>query len=452
MRRMADVPDGPQEPLPVEPLPVEPLPVESLPSPADAGYRWRPGPPGIVIAIGVCSIVIGSISLLGGAVATMTTVAVAVSASAPAAAPLSVPAAAALTPGPTEVVDQDGLPAADRAAVVEGLSRVRSVTPGQQLQLDELLAESGRDVIGLGSPVDPAVVAVAVSASGQLDPLGTAAAAVDSTPSYFTLSTGRLEVTDARAVFFPTGGQPAIRAVAYALPEQPGIDGAAPPTLSDEAIRSTLRAIARWNGTRPKQAQVQAILSLLRSPGQQVVVPTGDGSDPAAQVTSARSDEDGTLTVVTSHAGSTCELTVTPNGQVSASLTTATMATAAAAAAAKPASGNAMGVVVLASLVQLAIAVYLLVIGILTVRRSGLGRLLHWIFVGVKVPVATAAVAAVWWLWRSLPGGSAAWWAMPALVGLAYPVALLFALCSRQVRDYYGLTTVTSGGTRSAPW
>jgi len=93
------------------------------------------------------------------------------------------------------------------------------------------------------------------------------------------------------------------------------------------------------------------------------------------------------------------------------------------------------------------------VIGILTVRRSRRGRLLHWVFVGLKVPVAATALWAVCWLWRSLPGGSGtAWWAAPALVGLAYPVGLVLVLCSGPVRAYYGPAEVTSVGTRSAPW
>jgi len=352
-------------------------------------------------------------------------------------------------PGPAELVDRAGLGAADRAAAIDGLSRVRPITAGQRLQLDELLAESGRDVLGVGTPIDPAVVAAGVTGSGELNTLDTTAAPPDAAPSYFTLSTGRLELTDARAVFFPGDGQPAVRAVAYALPDLPDVAGAAPPPLSDDAIRSTLRAIARLNGNRPKQAQVQAILMLLRGVGQQVVVPTTDGSDPATEVTAVQTDPDGNLTIQTAHAGTTCELTVTPACQVSASLVTPAMA---AAVAAKPLNQAAMDVFGVTAAAQLALAVYLLVIGILTVRRSRLGRVLHWIFVGLKVPLAVLASWAAWSVTRELNTGGAGWWATPSLLGLIYPIALIFVLCGRSARDYYGPADLTSAGTRSAPW
>ena len=162
--------------------------------------------------------------------------------------------------------------------------------------------------------------------------------------------------------------------------------------------------------------------------------------------------DDGTLTVRTSHAGSDCELRVTPAGQVSASLVTAGPGTAAVG---RPANGAAMGGVLATAVGQLALAVYLLVIGILTLRQSPRGRQLHWVFVGLKVPIAVAAAAAVGWLWPSLSGGTGGWnwWAVPALAGLAYPVALALVLRGRSARDYYRWpAAVTSGGTRSAPW
>ena len=434
-------------PLPVEALPIEPLPVQAMDIGGSGWPAPRLGPPGIVVAMGVCSIVIASVGLLGGVVTTMSVAVVSATLSARTVGTAGVVAPRAMNPPPVEVLDPNGMPAADRWAAIQGLSRARPITPGQQLQLDELLAESGRDVIGTGSPVDPAVVAAGVSASGQLGTLGTAGGA-DPSPSYFTLAGGRLELTDGRAVFFPGDGQPSLHAVAYALPELP--EGAAPPVLSDEAIRSTLRAVARLNLARPKAAQVRAILSLLRGAGQQVVVPTTDGSDPAAEVTAAETQPDGTLTVETTHGGSTCELTVTPAGQVAASLTPVPSA----AAATSPTNSLALGAVVITSAVQLAVAVYLLVIGILTVRRSRAGRLLHWIYVAVKLPVGVAAVAAAVWFWRSLPtaGGDTPWVAVPAAVGLLYPVVLIFVLCGRSARDYYGTSGVTSDGRRSAPW
>jgi hypothetical protein len=440
----------PVEPIPVEPIPVEALPVEPLPVgaiPPEATYSWpqRLGPPRLVIAIGVWSIVVASLGLIGGPVSALTLAAVVAARTSPAVvAPVTAPAA--LAAPVTEVVDPDGFSASDRAAAIEGLSRVRQMTQGQQSQLDELLAEFGHALFSTGSPVDPAVVAASVTTSGQLGTLDTAAA--DSATTYFVLANGRLELTDTRAVFFPGPGQPSLHAVAYVLPDLPADATTAPP-LSDDAIRSTMRTIARMNGSRPKAAQVQAMLTLLRGSAQQVVLPTKDGSDPATEVANAMSDPDGTLTVLTAHAGTSCTVTVTTAGQVSASL-----ATPNAAAVGPPPNSAALGFVVILSAVELAIAIYLLVIGILTVRRSRLGRVLHWIYVGVKLPVAVGVVVAMTMLGSSISGaGTSGWWVAGASIGLIYPTVLIFALFARTVREYYGSAdAVTSGGTRSAPW
>ncbi len=426
------------EPVAVEPIPVEPLPAAAF-APPPAYPPRRLGPPRVVTNLGVFSIVVASLGLIAAVVATFAVVIYASTLTAAATRAASIAAAAApavsAAPGPAEVVDPDGLAAADRVAVMQGLSRSRPVTPGQAVQLDELLAESGRRIVNVGGGIDPAVVAAAVTASGQLNALGMAGSEADSTPSYYVLSTGRLELTDGRAVFFPADGQPAVRAVAYVLPEL--AEGAAAPPLSDDAIRSTLRAVARLNGGRPKSAQVKGLLTLLRGSGQQVVVPTTDASDPAAEVTAASTDDDGTLTVSTARGGDTCQLQVTPGGQVSASLTTAA---AAAAAAVPPLNSAALGFVVIAAAAQGAVAIYLLIAGIVTVRQSRFGRVLHWVYVGVKMPVATAAVIATASLFVTLrPNGVGPTlpWLVPDLLGLAYAVGVAAVLCGRTVRDYY---------------
>ncbi len=444
--------DESQEPIPVEPVPVEPVPVEPVPVvpiPPEPPYARsdRLGPPRLVRAIGVWSIVVAGVSLIGGPVSTLTiaTISTAVTTRATMVAAAAAPPTVVSVP---EVVDPGGFAAADRAATVSGLSRSRLMTPAQQLQLDELLAESGREVITVGSPVDAAVVSASVTSSGQLGTLGTADAAGDGAPVYFVLANGRLELTDTRAVYFPGDGQPAVRAVAYALPDLPVDSTVAPARLSDEAIRSTVRTIVRMNGGRPKTAQTDAILTLLRGSNQQVVTPTTDGTDPACQVTAATTTPDGTLSVQTFHGGMIADLAVTPAGQVSASLVPATAAVAPA-----PTGGTVLGAAALIAIAQFALAIYLLVIGILTVRWSPAGRLLHWIYVGVKLPLAAGGAIALWHLGTSTGGRTAAmWFATPAAAGLIYAVALILALLARSVRDYYRPAALTSAGTRYAPW
>jgi hypothetical protein len=91
-----------------------------------------------------------------------------------------------------------------------------------------------------------------------------------------------------------------------------------------------------------------------------------------------------------------------------------------------------------------AIAIYLLVIGILTIRQSRRGKRLHIIYAILKIPVAVFGVIATAWMWATFvapgPGASsavAATMGLLASVGLIYPIILLIVLNVGTARDYY---------------
>jgi hypothetical protein len=115
-----------------------------------------------------------------------------------------------------------------------------------------------------------------------------------------------------------------------------------------------------------------------------------------------------------------------------------------------------------------ALAVYLLVIGILMLRQVRASRRLHQVYALLKIPLAIAM--AVGWTWfitdvatsfarsaGSTPTpttGIAIGMAFAAAVSCAYPIGLLIALQRRNVREYFdppgGSGEVISAGTRSA--
>ena len=106
---------------------------------------------------------------------------------------------------------------------------------------------------------------------------------------------------------------------------------------------------------------------------------------------------------------------------------------------------------------SIALAIYLLVIGIMVLRQSPRGRRLHFIYVFFKIPLAIAGPIAFLWMFSGFlasfafsPGGSSPatfvyiiWGVVLVVLGAAYPVGLLFALNARTVRDYYN--SVASG-------
>jgi hypothetical protein len=109
------------------------------------------------------------------------------------------------------------------------------------------------------------------------------------------------------------------------------------------------------------------------------------------------------------------------------------------------------------AVLSVALAIYLLVIGILMLRQHPRAGMLHKLYAWIKIPVAIMGGIAWVLLWTSImssavaaaPGGST-----PAttgavttavvtgsviaiVVGCLYPVSLLFALRSKTVREYY---------------
>jgi len=103
----------------------------------------------------------------------------------------------------------------------------------------------------------------------------------------------------------------------------------------------------------------------------------------------------------------------------------------------------------LEALLSAAVAAYLIVAGILTLRNSLSGARLHWIYLILKLPLALIAGGLTWWLWSEFltvqstnpSSGFASFAAITALIGIVfaalYPLALIFILQSRTVRDYY---------------
>lgn len=98
------------------------------------------------------------------------------------------------------------------------------------------------------------------------------------------------------------------------------------------------------------------------------------------------------------------------------------------------------------------VAIYLVVIGIMTVRSSRHGRRLHWIYVWIKVPLAVLAAMTGYWVYIDLfdnvskssaattvtmPTGVAIMFAVVMTLGVAYPISLMIALRAKTVRAFY---------------
>jgi hypothetical protein len=427
----------------------QPLPVQPLQYVIPA-YRGRPG---LITAIGVISIVLASLGILGGlfsvlqasgyymmSIMSTRVTARATSRSVVVTAPAPVPVNGGTVPG----AGPRGMNDVERRAAAAALTRLRPMTPRRKSQLDAILAQAGKDMA-----VDD------VTASGVMDETRSG----EAPPDYFVTPAGRLEVFNDRAVFFPSNNSPAVRVSApptgAANPPAPVAEGqtsavAVEVPATAPAAATTAPAIA---GLTPAEvqsvvqqaqasaspplnaAQVAALQALLAAPGQQLVQP---GAVQGAVL--AVYNSGGSSVVQFSNGGS---VTIASTGAVTSMSATPVMPTFSI----NPVSLTAMAVT---AVLSLALAVYLLVCGILTLRQSQRARRQHLIYVALKLPVAVAGAVAAALVNHDIKasvtpaGGAAPTWTfslftggVPLVLGCAYPLALLIALNLKQVKDYY---------------
>ena len=358
--------------------------------------------------------------------------------------PTTAPVAGVVAPGGTpERLPANGLSATARRNVADGLSRVANLSAKQLDQLDELLAEEGTNIAPTATTFTPIQLAATVSRTGHLPFNGTSGS------DYFVLGQGRLEISDDRAVFFPIDGSPSLRSNAIDIP---AAAVTTPTSLQPDQIRSVIRTINELNGAKVKSAQLPALIQTFQNPGQQIVVPTTDGSDPAWEITSVVTDSSGSLSINTTHGTMFSSISCDANGNLGQS--SVSSANIGFANFNGPTiDPNAATATLVLTVLQLLLAIFLLIIGILTLRFNPRGRMLHWIYVALKIPLAVGTAVASAWMWstfmRSMPNPnnaapqgailttSISMGAMPAVIGAVYAIVLLFLLMSKSVRSYY---------------
>lgn len=231
----------PAQPPPV-PVAMRAMPLEYV----QASYARRPG---IVTAIGVMSIVVGSLSVLtnfyfGLMSAGFMFVAGAAGPMAPrftATGTVTVSGTTATSESSDTTGAMRGWPAPARDAAVGGLSELRPIPPARRALLDALLAECGQDVFPFdASQVTAAQVKSNVSEHGVL-PAGTANAGAD----YFVTGNGRIDVSEREAAFVPADRRADPVRVTPA-----GVGGAAPTTAAAAAtlpaFGNPFAGMSRW--------------------------------------------------------------------------------------------------------------------------------------------------------------------------------------------------------------
>jgi hypothetical protein len=322
------------------------------------------------------------------------------------------------TPTTTEttfLVGPRGLETARRDMVIEQFARAQALSPVQRERLDQLLAKAGKEIFPFG--LSEQTLKSAVNEAGTLSGSG-------SIGNYYMLGSGKIEVYDDRAIFSPTDGQP-VRANA----DDPVAADDQGNALPKRTIDALLQSAQQQSGNKLTPQQLTTLQTDLSDPRQTLVLPDGAGTRISATIL-----PDGSARVT----GGNGFVEIDPAGRVIRS--TGMMMTTMSRFAVR---GTTSAMTLLDALLSGALAIYLLVVGILVLRQHRRGRAMLRAFAIVKIPIAV--LGAIGWVWTiedaNAGAVSAGWlqfwlWTLLA-IGLIYPIALLIVLSTRTVREYY---------------
>lgn len=449
--------------------------------------------PALVTGIGVASIVVASLSLLGGLVGglwalkmyrmsrAVTTQASSVTTNDLAATPLTV------LPSPEELEAEAAAGRQARArrrdGVVELIAAVRPMSPGVRQQLDGMLARHAERILTPRMLTDDELstgdVRAAITSSGSLPPVQ----AGDAEGAFIAFKErGRLELYGTRAVFVPADGSGRLRTNGPATPAEedaaaaaaapsvrpaavdpdaslslanppggpttPPIPGVVagrlyPSGLTGSQVQQVVDRAQQATGGKLNPAQIAALAAALQSQSPPLVKPQQAWSP----VRLARVGPDGSATVWFSDGLVAIDPAGSVSGQGSGGLQQVTI--------------DPIGLTLLIgeAVTSGLLSLYLLSAGIQVLRNSHRGAGLHWIYALVKLPLAVLGGVSFAWVMSDVmsglgrmggPGGGADGVRTFAIVmgalAVTYPIVLIVALGSRTVREFYAGEHAAAGG------
>jgi hypothetical protein len=428
------------------PQPLPPVPVQPIMYTTPASNR-----PGLITAIGVVSIVVGSLGLMFNGIAGLQAfVMMMVSNASKAAATAQQAKTVAATAAPPKPVDPLSMPSEDRQTVLRGLAMHRAISKPRREQLDALLLKCGRQIFRLrGSDLTVEVVRQNVNESDQLpDAKG------GEGPDFFIVGEGRIELADDHAKFAPGNGGEIVRVNAFDSGEQPNWQAG----LTPPQVKAIIEKVEAQAGATLPAAQKTKLELLLGSPAQEYFDPAPTIIEATDQIQSvsyynipggaAPGSGRGQLSLTTGQG----MIVLDGQGNTINSATWGGNAGFGGGGAGINVNMTAAVVALVCAGLSLGLAIYLLVIGILMLRQHPRGGRLHKVYAVLKIPVAIAGGIAWIAFWRSIGAGAGGPGAgftsamttaavIAIVIGCLYPVALLIALHTRAVWEYYATVT-----------
>ena len=420
------------------PIPVQPL-TYSLP--------FRQGRPGIITALAVMCIIVASLngigSLLSGGYAFLFYTASKAQARMSAASTVTTTyssGAVAPTLAPPPQAGAGTVPMGDTGVAVNVLRPMLSLDAAHVRELNHLLRHHGRQIFGEEDDFKFTTTSVR-SAILSSKPL----TADSAQPAQFTTAQGTVEIFVDHAVFTSADGSLELRTSMRPISDQtihhavtnPAAMPAPPTTtaLTPAQVKKVMAAVS-GTGVALNAAETQALKTAISDPNQSLVTPGA-----ATPVIMAVRHPDGNA-AITFDTGDM--LVLSPQGKTISS--------------GPPkfnfnVKGSTATILAIEAAASGALAIYLLIVGVFLLRPILRGRKLVAIFAVLKIPLAI--VVAIGWpmlAWEMMQGLSTSsalgttaptagpyvvWGIITAVVGLAFPVALLITISTRPVRNYY---------------
>jgi hypothetical protein len=390
--------------------------------------------PWILSAVGVVSIIVASLSLIADFIGlSIANVLTSMAAMAPPAA-VATPPAPVVVQARSEYVGAQGLSASQRQIVIEGLSQVHALSETRQKQLDGLLADVGQEVIRLSPDNLTTERVVAYATDVREIPSGSGG----EPDEMFTLGSGRLQVSDDDAVFFPDNSPSPIRSGGGSYTDSAGTH------IATEQIAAIVDRVRNLSNQAINGAQINSLEAELESTSQTLITPSPSVTQAAAQVLAAQSLPDGTIAVMTKNGS----MSFAPTGQSFPGV----MAVGAMR-------GNwPMGIslarrdttlLMLDALLSFVAAGFLLACGIVTLRNLPASRWMHLGYAAGKIVLAILSCCAIYTAAFAMDAKSPdaretalAWMLIVGAVGAMYPIVLVIAMNLKSVREFLGTPTV----------
>jgi hypothetical protein len=431
--------------------PAIPVPAQQLIYSTPFSYRR----PGIITAIGVMAIVVGCLSVLSSVGSGFTAwgfllmarVTSTMRIPAPATVAPPAPPAAPLTPGEVGVA-------------VNTLSPMLALDGPHENELDHMIRLHGREIFGGNedTTLTGAQVRQDVTLTRKMPSQGTRAAR-------FVTNAGKVDIYADHAVFTAADGTTILDTSAKHHTDT---------SRATHQVTTRMRVTTvgpggvsvRSSSTTLTPAQVNSVVSAVKSSAMSPLS--------AAQIQSLRSElsKPNQILVTTGNATPVVSVVVQPTGNVQMWFDTGNMLVLGPAGQVVSSGPPPMPkfhvdaslatLVIVEGVLSAALAIYLIVVGVVVLRGSFAGARLLRIYAWIKIPLAILAGLGVGTLMyqfysgmSSMPGFAAAsassfapmgigYGIVLGALGLAFPIGVLIALRSRTVRGYFN--AIVAGG------